>query len=94
MSPSAWFDDNSLPGKLSPLLKQGKLTSPVFISLAREEDMGVDKVIEVFEQSAPASLKWQYKHYPNENHFTTALPALYDGLQFLAPNYATDGTIC
>ncbi|WDE05446.1 alpha/beta hydrolase [Thalassomonas viridans] len=92
MSPSAWFDKNSLPGKLEPLLKQGKLTAPVFISLASEEGMGVDNLVEVFEQSAPATLNWQYRHYPNENHFTTALPALYDGLQFLAPEYAVDGS--
>ena len=92
MSPSAWFDNNSLPGKLTPLLKQRKLTAPVFLSVAREEGMGVDKLVEVFEQSAPESLKWQFRHYPEENHFTTALPALYDGLQFLAPGYATDGT--
>jgi len=92
MSPSAWFDEGSLPSKLTPLLKENKLTAPVFISLANEEDMGVDAVIEVFESSAPESLNWQYKHYPNENHFTTALPALYDGLQFLAPGYAIDGT--
>lgn len=92
MSPSAWFDENSLPGKLTPLLTQNKLTAPVFISLANEEDMGVDSVIEAFKTSAAKSLNWQYKHYPNENHFTTALPAIYDGLQFLAPNYAIDGT--
>jgi predicted alpha/beta superfamily hydrolase len=92
MSPSAWFDENSLPSKLTPLLKQNKLHAPVFISVANEEGMGIDKVKEVFEAFAPKSLSWQYKHYPNENHFTTALPALYDGLQFLAPNYAIDGT--
>ncbi len=92
MSPSAWFDEKSLPTKLAPLLKENKLHAPVFISLANEEDMGVDKVIEVFKVSAVESLRWQYKHYPDENHFTTALPALYDGLQFLAPNYAIDGT--
>ena len=92
MSPSAWFDENSLPAKLEPMLQQGKLTYPVFISLANEEGMGVDKVIEVFNKSAPNELNWQYKHYPNENHYTTALPAFYDGLQFLAPNYAIDGT--
>ncbi|WP_065188061.1 alpha/beta hydrolase [Shewanella woodyi] len=92
MSPSAWHDGNSLPGKVEPLLKQGKITSPVFISLANEEGMGVEKLIQVFEQAAPEKLNWQYKHYPNENHFTTALPALYDGLQFLAPDYAIDGT--
>ena len=92
MSPSAWFDGNSLPGKIEAMLNKRKLTSPVFISLANEEGMGVDKVIEAFKKSAPDELNWQYKHYPNENHFTTALPALYDGLQFLAPNYAVDGT--
>jgi len=92
MSPSAWFDGNSLPSKIEAMLTQGKLTSPVFISLANEEGMGVDKVIETFEKSALEELNWKYKHYPNENHFTTALPALYDGLQFLAPNYALDGT--
>jgi predicted alpha/beta superfamily hydrolase len=92
MSPSAWFDDNSLPKKLTPLLQENKLNAPVFISLANEEGMGIDEVIKVFETSAAKSLRWQYKHYPNENHFTTALPAIYDGLQFLAPNYAIDGT--
>lgn len=92
MSPSAWFDDFSLPKKLTPLLKSNKLHAPVFISVANEEGMGVDKVIETFTTNAPENLHWQFKHYPNENHFTTALPALYDGLQFLSPNYALDGT--
>ncbi len=92
MSPSAWFDNKSLPNKLTPLLKQNKLSAPVFISLANEEDMGVDELVQVFESFAKPALKWQFKHFPNENHFTTALPALYDGLQFLAPNYAIDGT--
>lgn len=92
MSPSVWHDNYSLPSKIEPLLKQQQLTAPVFISLANEEEMGVDKLVEVFEQSAPKTLNWQYKHYPNENHFTTALPALYDALQFLAPNYAIDAS--
>ena len=92
MSPSVWHDEYSLPGKIEPLLKQKTLTSPVFMSIANEEGMGVDKLIEVFERSAPKTLNWQYKHYPNENHFTTALPALYDALQFLAPNYGSDAS--
>ncbi|WP_448549435.1 alpha/beta hydrolase [Thalassotalea fusca] len=92
MSPSAWFDDYSLPQKLKPLLEQGKISAPVFLSVAREQQMGVDKVVEVFEQYAADDLPWQFKHYPQENHFSTALPALYDGLVFLAPDFATDGT--
>lgn len=92
MSPSAWFDDNRISSKLAKRFKQGKLEATVFISLASEKGMGVDQVVEVFENAAPDSLKWQYKHYPDENHFTTALPALYDGLQLLAPDYAKDGS--
>ncbi|WP_044556142.1 alpha/beta hydrolase [Shewanella piezotolerans] len=92
MSPSAWFDDYSVSSKIALKLQQNKLTAPVFLSVAREEDMGVDKLATVFESSAKESLQWQFKHYPTENHFTTALPALNDALQFLAPNYATDGT--
>ena len=92
MSPSAWYDDYSLPNKIKPLLEQGKITAPVFLSVAREEEMGVDKVVASFEHYAGNSLNWQFKHYPSENHFSTALPALYDGLVFLAPDFATDGT--
>lgn len=92
MSPSAWFDDYSVASKLESLLQKNKLSAPLFFSVAREEDMGVDKVAAAFAASADNSLQWQFKSYPTENHFTTALPALYDGLQFLAPNYATDGT--
>ncbi|MCL1094011.1 alpha/beta hydrolase-fold protein [Shewanella kaireitica] len=92
MSPSAWFDDYSVANKIESLLQQNKLSAPLFFSVAREEDMGVDKVAAVFEASADKSLQWHFESYPTENHFTTALPALYDGLQFLAPNYATDGT--
>ncbi|MGB1261842.1 MAG: alpha/beta hydrolase [Cognaticolwellia sp.] len=92
MSPSAWFDDYSLPKKLQPLLQNNKLSAPLFISVANEEGMGVKEVVKVFESAVIKSLPWQFKHYPDENHYTTALPALYDGLQFLAPNYAVDGS--
>ena len=92
MSPSAWFDDYSLPKKLEPLLQANKLTAPLFISVANEEGMGVNEVVKVLESDVAKSLPWQFKHYQHENHYTTALPALYDGLQFLAPNYAIDGS--
>ncbi|WP_394204811.1 alpha/beta hydrolase [Shewanella waksmanii] len=88
MSPSIWVDNYALHNMVAPLLQQQKLTAPLFVSVANEQGMGVDKLIETLEQHA-GNLSWQYQQYPNENHFTTALPALYDGLQFLAPNYGS-----
>jgi uncharacterized protein len=45
------------------LLKENKLTAPVFISLANEQDMGVEELIKALESSAPKSLNWQYRHF-------------------------------
>ncbi|WP_028774535.1 alpha/beta hydrolase-fold protein [Shewanella waksmanii] len=93
MSPSVWVDNYALPSLIEPLLKQDKLTGPLFVSVANEQDMGVDKLVAKLN-AIPNQLQWQFKQYPQENHFTTALPALYDGLQFLAPNYGelSDGS--
>ena len=95
MSPSAWFDDYSLPKKLSAYMKNTKKPLPdFFISVANEEEMGVNKTVKTLKQTLTNSsnpwLKswhWQFKHYPNESHFSTAMPALYDGLTFLSPNF-------
>ncbi|WP_444994932.1 alpha/beta hydrolase [Aliikangiella sp. IMCC44359] len=91
MSPSVWFDDYGFKERFNQYLKHHpKESKPLFISLASEQGMGVDGVVNVLKKRAAKNLRWQYKHYPNETHYTTALPALYDGLVFLAPNYFTD----
>jgi len=103
MSPSAWFDDYALADKLSKyLIKEANIaikpTKPLphfFISIANEEGMGVDKVVEKLKKQINRQKKlkqwhWQFKSYPEETHFSTALPALYDALVFLSPNYYVD----
>ncbi|PCI61272.1 MAG: esterase [Gammaproteobacteria bacterium] len=98
MSPSAWFDDYALPKKLSNYINTSKNPLPdFFISVANEEEMGVDKTVAALKQTIKNSQKkalknwhWQFKHYPNESHFSTAMPALYDGLTFLSPNFYFD----
>jgi len=98
MSPSAWFDDYALPQKLTDYVLQTTKPLPnFFISVANEEEMGVDKTVKALEKSIQSTKndwvknwQWQFKQYPNESHFSTAMPALYDGLTFLSPNFYLD----
>ncbi|WP_199611164.1 alpha/beta hydrolase-fold protein [Flocculibacter collagenilyticus] len=92
MSPSAWYDDNELKTKVEQYLQHAKPSSPVFLSVANEEGMGVTEINLAFEKYAPKDLRWKFKQYPEENHFTTSLPALYDGITFLSPTYSKDGS--
>ncbi|MET1257176.1 alpha/beta hydrolase [Aliikangiella maris] len=92
MSPSLWFDDYRLIEDYATHFKsaESKVYAPIFLSVASEKGMGVKKLVEVFKQDAPEKLQWTFKEYPDESHFSTALPALYDGFQFLWPNFFID----
>jgi len=98
MSPSAWFDNYALVKKLSLFAKNTKHNlPPFFISLANEEEMGINKTVKALKKAIKTSKnkalknwQWQFKHYPNESHFSTALPALYDGLTFLVGDFYID----
>lgn len=105
MSPSAWYEDYALVNKLSGYLDQAidkqnkniqaKALPHFFISVANEEEMGVDKVItaltdKIAKRQELKQWHWQFKSYPNETHFSTALPALNDALIFLSPNFYID----
>jgi len=87
MSPSVWYDNYSLVEKYKQNLATKYFNAPLFVSLANEKGMGVTELVEVLEGAEETISNWQFKQYPNESHYTTALPALYDGLQFLAPDY-------
>ncbi|WP_235375440.1 alpha/beta hydrolase [Shewanella sp. cp20] len=91
MSPSVWYDKMSYIERLDERLKQGAITAPLFLTLANEQEMGVDELVSALKGYDEQKIHWQFKHYPDENHFTTALPALYDGLLFLSPDYGLDG---
>ncbi|BFM10707.1 hypothetical protein R50072_08600 [Simiduia litorea] len=90
MSPSAWFDDERFKTTLENKLNNNTLPAPLFLTLANERDMGVTPLADLLAEKGKQPFYWQYKTYPNETHYTMALPALYDGLQFLTPNYFLD----
>ena len=90
-SPSLWFDEYRFKSTLDTYLSnKGKGQGPLFISLANEKGMGVKPVVEVMKKKAATATRWQFKQYPDETHYSTALPALYDGLIFLMPDYFID----
>ncbi len=93
MSPSAWFDNESLAKKLPTYISTLKNTPPtLFLSVANEEGMGVRTLVDALKEktNAKKDWNWQFKTYPEETHFSTAMPALYDALTFLAPNFYFD----
>lgn len=88
MSPSYWTDDYSAIDTITKFIKGSKQPAPLFLSVANEKGMGVEKLRKKLSQLKPTN--WQFKHYPNENHFSTALPAIQDGLAFLFKGYYLD----
>jgi uncharacterized protein len=101
MSPSLWYDDYSAADKIKSFLALHKQPVKLFLSVANEEDMGVTEVVSVIEKNieSPAvkganksatKWDWQFKHYPDETHYSTAMPALYGAMEFLYPNYFSD----
>jgi len=96
MSPSYWFDgysaEKSIAKYIDENVKDKKLPpSPLFLSVANEQGMGVDKVYKSLNHLNIKDWRLAYKQYPNENHFSTALPALHDALSFLFEGYYEDG---
>jgi len=96
MSPSFWFDDYSAEKSIAKYVsenfkKQKNPPAPLFLSVANEQGMGVDKVFKSLEQLTIPDWQLIFKQYPNENHFSTALPALHDALGFLFEGFYEDG---
>lgn len=96
MSPSYWFDDYSAEQSIAKYVTdnfkaQKKSPDPLFLSVANEQGMGVDKVYKSLEQLSIPKWQFTFKQYPNENHFSTALPALHDALGFLFEGFYEDG---
>lgn len=90
MSPSAWYDNNKINKKMSGFLQRKPALPPLFLSLANEQGMGVTELLTVINSEGPETWDVGYRHYPRETHYSTALPALYDALAYLSPNYFTD----
>ncbi|QSX29376.1 alpha/beta hydrolase [Shewanella cyperi] len=91
MSPSLWYDNYSFNQQLGSYMTAAQAPlPPLFLSVANEQGMGVAELKALIDAKGLANWYTDFKHYPNETHYSTAMPALLDGLAFLAPNYYSD----
>lgn len=67
-----------------------QLKSAFFVSVGNEDMHGADLLIQQFAKSAPATLKWNYKKYENENHFSVPYKSIYDGIRYIYSNWTMD----
>ncbi len=82
LSPSVWLDNQSIISRFSRAALTTLPASRLFISLANEAGMGVQELRSQLQQQAPATLQWQFAHFPAETHYSMALPALTAALQW------------
>ncbi|MCA1931671.1 alpha/beta hydrolase-fold protein [Rheinheimera sp.] len=90
MSASLWFDDYSFQKKFEAFLTDKNSNKKLFLSLANEQGMGVTELVATLKKADKTSLSWNYRQFPDETHYSTALPALYAGLSYLYADYFTD----
>ncbi|UJF21704.1 hypothetical protein [Shewanella sp. OMA3-2] len=89
-SPSAWYDDYAINQKMTHFVKNKTNLPPLFLSVANEQGMGVTELVDVLNTQAPKPWQVGFSTFPNETHYSTAMPAILSGLAFLAPGYYTD----
>lgn len=72
MAEARWARTKSLPKSL-------------FFSLGDEDKFfaGIDRFTAMLKAKAPADLRWKYLQLPGENHESTKLKTLYQGLEFV-----------
>lgn len=90
MSASLWFDDYSFQKKFEGFLTEKNGSKRLFLSLANERGMGVAELVAALKKAEHPQLGWNYQQFPDETHYSTALPALYAGLSYLYADYFTD----
>lgn len=84
ISPKMWWQDNRIEKKAEDLLNDLKgPTRKLYLSLANENRLGVYGLVEQLDRHRSASIDWQFKKYPNENHDSVTLTAVADGLKDL-----------
>ena len=90
MSASLWFDDYSFQKKFTAFLATNTNSKRLFLSLANERGMGVTELVAELKKTNNPLLRWNYRLFSDETHYSTALPALYAGLSYLYAGYFTD----
>lgn len=88
-SPSLSWDDRALLKNPAPWGRAGQL---LFFTTESPDwtfphQTAVGEFSKLLREHAAAGLKWEFKGYPSEWHGSVYLPGVYDGLEFIFPDW-------
>jgi len=76
ISPSLWWEKNVMNDVAIQTFKSNpNFSSNVYVSLANEKGMGVDKFLEVVKDNNISDSVFKFKHFTDENHNSVGLPS-------------------
>lgn len=88
MSPAFYGGNNKVLSEVTPFLKKNQaIKGRIFLSIGDEKTEKVDSLILQLKNHAGPDLKWDFKAYKEEDHFSMPLRAMYDGLRFIYANW-------
>jgi|SRR5215217_30253 len=90
ISPSLWWDDQSLSRQAEALLKAGTWPKDrsLYLAIANEGSTmqaGMDRLVGALKAGAPEGLAWTYEPFPEERHHTIYHPAGLRALRWAFP---------
>ena len=84
VSPAAWWSEGEISEHFQRFSReQAGVGKNLFLSIAGEGGRFYGnglRIAATLEETAPSSLHWHFKEYPQETHQSTLYPAIYDGL--------------
>ncbi|MBS0029915.1 alpha/beta hydrolase-fold protein [Chitinophaga sp. 22321] len=91
MSPAFYGGNNKILSDVTPFLQKNQdLKMRMFLALGDEKPDKIDSLLLQLKNAAGPELKWDFKSYPDEDHFSMPLKAMYDGLRFIYANWHVD----
>jgi predicted alpha/beta superfamily hydrolase len=82
ISPSVWLNDHAIMTKAEDFIANSKHQQvALYLSLGDETRQGVYGVIQLLDEKQPQNIRWQFSHYPTENHNSVGLAALRNDLK-------------
>jgi predicted alpha/beta superfamily hydrolase len=91
ISPAIHDDNIKLLNDFGLLLKQHRqLSGKLFVTIGNEGMQKVDLLVQQLKQYAPKSFEWNFKQYPDENHFSVTYKSMFDALKFMYTNWFID----
>lgn len=82
ISPSVWLNDHGIMEKAEGFVGKSKhKLSSLYLSLGDENRQGVYRVLQLLDEVQPQNIRWNFSHYPNENHNSVGLVALRSNLK-------------